>query len=120
MKRTGPSNPELQQLIQLLRKESSIQKAPVWRVIADGLNMPTRKRTEVNLSSINRSTQPNEVIVVPGKVLGAGALDHGVKVAAFSFSNGARERIIAVKGTCLNIAELVKQNPKGTNVRIIA
>lgn len=117
--KTGTTNPQLRQLIQELRKESSTQKAGIWSRIAEDLSKPTRKRRIVNLSRINRSTKPNETIIVPGKVLGAGIIDHSVVVAAFSFSNAAKERIEQAKGKCLSIADLVRKNPKGKDVRII-
>jgi large subunit ribosomal protein L18e len=57
--------------------------------------------------------------VVPGKVLGAGKIDHPVNVAAFAFSEQARSKILRTKGKCLSILDLMKKNPKGTNVKII-
>jgi len=57
--------------------------------------------------------------VVPGKVLGAGRIDHPVHVAAFSFSDQARFKILRAKGKCLSILELMEKNPKGTNVKIL-
>jgi len=109
----------MRMLIQDLRRESSVQKADIWKRIADDLEMPTRTRRVVNLSSINRYTKADEVVVVPGKVLGSGALDHKVIIAAFAFSEGAREQVEKVKGTCITIPELVKKNPKGKDVRIL-
>lgn len=119
MKRTGPTNPEARQLITTLRKESRTQSADIWARIADDLSRSTRQRRIVNLSRINRATKPNEVVVVPGKVLGSGALSHSIVVAAFAFSESARQRIAEAKGECLSISELIKKNPKGKDVRII-
>ena len=108
-----------QALIQALRKEAHTQQADLWSRIAYDLEQPTRQRRVVNISSISRYTKPNEVVVVPGKVLGSGNLSHSVVVAAFSFSSSAKERIEQAKGKCMSIPELVKQNPKGKNIRII-
>jgi large subunit ribosomal protein L18e len=119
MKRTGPTNQHAQELIASLRKESATQKAGLWSRIAQDLEMPTRKRRVVNLSRLNRFTKANETIIVPGKVLGSGMLEHSIVVAAFSFSQGAKERIEQAKGKCLTIPELLRQNPKGKDIRII-
>lgn len=119
MKRTGPTNEHTRALIMNLRKESSTQKAGIWSRIAEDLALPTRKRRVVNLSRLSRFTKANETVIVPGKVLGSGMLEHSVVVAALAFSNGARERIEQAKGKCLTIPELVKQNPKGKDIRII-
>ena len=118
-KRTGPSNEYLIQLITELKKAAATQKAGVWSRIAEDLSKPTRSRRAVNTSRINRATAANETIIVPGKVLGAGPVDHSITVAAFSFSAGARQRIQEAKGKAVTIQELLKQNPQGKNIRII-
>ena len=117
--RTGPTNEYLQSLIQELKKASAMQKVGLWGRIAEDLSVATRQRRIVNLSRINRYTKANEVIIVAGKVLGSGVLDHNVVVAAWNFSDGAKEGIEKAKGKCLSIPELLKQNPKGKDVRVI-
>jgi large subunit ribosomal protein L18e len=91
----------------------------MWARIANDLEMPTRKRRVVNLSRLNRFTKADETVIVPGKVLGSGILAHNLTIAAFAFSDGARERITQAKGKCLTIPELLKQNPKGKDIRIM-
>lgn len=117
--RTGPTNTITQELIASLRKESSVSKIALWSRIADDLEKPTRQRRVVNLSRLSRSTKANEVVIVPGKVLGSGVLGHNVTIAALSFSGGARERIESVKGKALTISELLKQKPDVKQIRII-
>lgn len=73
----------------------------------------------MNLSRINRYTKGGETVVVPGKVLGAGRIDHPINVAAFAFSERARSKILKAKGKCFSIPELTKKRPKGTGVKII-
>ncbi|MEM4263620.1 MAG: 50S ribosomal protein L18e [Candidatus Woesearchaeota archaeon] len=119
MKRTGPTNDHMKLLINELRKESATQKAAIWDRIADDLELPTRQRRVVNVSKINRCTKANETIVVPGKVLGSGIINHSVHVAAWAFSSSAKKRIEQAKGKCITITELLKNNPKGKDVRII-
>lgn len=119
MKRTGPTNPVLKELIQSLRKESTTSKAPLWDRVADDLEKPTRRRRVVNISCISRNTKPNETVVVPGKVLGSGALAHSVVVAALSFSDGARELIEQAKGKAVTIEQLLKQKPKAKDLKLI-
>jgi large subunit ribosomal protein L18e len=118
MKHTGPTNPVLQELIQSLRKESTSSKAALWDRVADDLEKPTRQRREVNISRIARFTKPNEIVVVPGKVLGSGALPHSIVVAALGFSSGARERIEAAKGKAITIEQLLRQKPKAKDLRV--
>ena len=119
MKRTGPSNPELSLLIQELRKLSTQKNVPLWDRIAYDLEMPTRKRRIVNLSRINRFTKQGETVIVPGKVLGAGVLDHEVTIAAFTFSKSALDQISKSKAKAITLSEFIKQDIKGKNVKII-
>ena len=116
---SGTQNQELRTLIGDLKRETYAQKAGIWKRIASDLEKPSRQRRVVNLSKISRYTKDNETIIVPGKVLGAGAMQHSVVVAAFSFSDSARQEIEKAKGKCITIKELIKQNPKGKDVRII-
>ena len=112
MKKT---NQNLVRLIIDLKKLSNSQKVKIWKAVAENLSKPTRKMRKVNIWEINNSTKENETIVVPGKVLGEGELDHNVTVAAYQFSDGAKSKI----EKNMLIEELMIQNPKGSKVRII-
>jgi len=57
--------------------------------------------------------------VVPGKVIGTGKIDHPITVAAFSFSEKAKEKIKVARGKAISLLQLIKKNPKGSNVKII-
>lgn len=118
-KRTGPTNPILLRLIVELKKRSNEQNINIWKRVANDLEKPTRQRRVVNLSSINRYTKENDIIVVPGKVLGAGNLSHKLTISAFQFSNGAKEKIEKVGAKVIPLLELSKENPSGKGIRII-
>ncbi len=120
MRRTGPTNVVLRKLIRELRKASSQQGVEIWDYVAEMLERPARRRVAVNLSKINRYASQSEYVVVPGKVLGSGVLEKPVVVAALSFSRKALEKIGSAGGTALSIRELVRLNPHGSNVRVIA
>ncbi len=119
VKRTGPTNVHLRKLIRFLEKASNQYKARIWKYVAELLNKPTRQRIEVNIGKINRLTKEGETVVVPGKVLGGGILDHKVTVAAWRFSESAKKKIEKIGGEAISIEELVKRNPKGSFVKII-
>lgn len=119
MKRVRATNTELLGLIRSLRKHARENEAGVWRAVAERLAVARSRRVAVNLSRINRYTERGETVVVPGKVLGAGKLSHPVTVAAFNFSEQARAKILKARGKCLSIHDLMKKNPKGSNVKII-
>ena len=113
------SNPILVNLIQDLKKKAYENNAPIWKDIAERLEKPSRQRIVVNVSRINRYTKDGDVVVVPGKVLGAGSINHKVTVAAIGFSKTAYEKIVSAGGKCLHILDLAYQNPKGSNIKII-
>jgi large subunit ribosomal protein L18e len=113
------TNIVLRKAIEELRKQASINNAPIWSSIAEELSKPTRRRRAVNISRINRYSKPGDVVVVPGKVLGAGNIDHPVTVAAFGFSKTALEKIVKSGGRAIFILDLVKENPTGSNIKII-
>lgn len=117
--KTGPTNPGLSRLIRELKLLSHKEKANIWHRVAEDLEKPSRARRIVNLSRINRFTKEGETVIIPGKVLGSGMISHKINVAAFSFSERAKEAIRRAKGNAIQIEELIKQNPRGQNIRII-
>jgi len=119
MRQVKSQNPELLNLIRSLRKKASENDAAIWRDVADRLSSSRRSSVVVNLSRLNRYTKEKDTIVVPGKVLSAGRLEHPITVAGFAFSKQARSKISKAKGKALTISELLKGNPTGSNVRIM-
>jgi large subunit ribosomal protein L18e len=119
MKETQTTNPELIQLINLLKKQSRENQANIWLDIAETLSKSRSLSVAVNLSTINRNTKKSDVIIVPGKILASGTLTHAITVAAFSASEKAKEKLGAAKAKYLSIQELVEKNPKGSNIKII-
>jgi len=113
------TNPRLVNLISLLKDTSRQNEVNVWRDVATRLEAPARNYAEVNLSKINRYATDGETIVVPGKVLGSGMLETSVKIAALTFSASAATKILEANGQCLTIEELLKDNPKGSRIRIL-
>jgi len=106
-------------LIKLLKKAARENNARIWMYVAELLGQPRRLRPQVNISKINRYTKEGETIIVPGKVLGAGFLDHKVTVAAYAYSESARKKILDAGGEAISIEELLTRNPKGSGVKIL-
>ncbi|MGC9105359.1 MAG: 50S ribosomal protein L18e [Thermoprotei archaeon] len=115
MKRTGPTNALARKLIRILRK----QKRPIWVRVAEELERPARKRVVVNLKKIEKYSKPNEVVIVPGKVLGLGTLSHPVTVYAFAFSRSAKEKIEKAGGSAKSLFKAVEELKDFKNVRLM-
>ncbi len=118
-KRTGPNNVYLRQLIEGLERKSRELNAPIWKDVAEKLERSTRRRVELNISRINRYANENETVLVPGVVISSGELTKKVNVAAWKFSAAAKGKIEKSKGKTLTIEELMKENPKGSGIRIM-
>lgn len=118
MKRTGPTNPQLQSLIKELKTLAIKEDVKLWKRIAEDLEKPSRQRRQVNISRISRSAKEGEMVIVPGKVLGTGSLGNKLTVAAYTFSESAKAEI-SKNGKAISIEQLMKDNPKGKKVRII-
>lgn len=118
-KRTGPTNPYLKHLIEDLKTKSRELKAPIWKAVAKKLEKPRRQKIAVNLFHIDRHAEKGDTVLVPGIVLGEGELTKSVNIAAWRFSSSAEKKIKSAKGKMLEIKELVKENPKGSKVKIL-
>jgi large subunit ribosomal protein L18e len=117
--RTGPNNEQLKALIQGLKEKSYSENSALLKRIATDLERPSRNRRAVNLSRINRFTKAGETIVVPGKVLASGELNHALTIAAWQFSGDALEKIAKSKSKAIPISELLNGGIKGKKVRVI-
>ncbi len=118
-KKIEKTNPQLIELIGALKQSAREQQAAVWKELANRLEAPSKNHAEVNLSRLNRSTSSNDVVVVPGKVLGAGSIDHPICIAALSFSGIARAKILAASGRIATLGEVMDTKPSGSNIKII-
>ena len=113
------TNPMLTNLIQELKKSSYENDAPIWKDIAKRLEKPSRNWPVVNLNRIDMYINEKETALIPGKVLSPGNLTKKVSIAAWNFSDKSVEKIKKAGGKTLTIQELIKNNPKGKDVRIL-
>jgi len=111
---TGPSNYYNRKLIRELWKT----KRRVWKKVSKKLSGPRREKIEANLYRINKKTKENDVIVVPGKILGIGEIDHKLTIACLNCSKTARKKIETSGSKLLSIEELLEQNPEGKDVKV--
>jgi large subunit ribosomal protein L18e len=110
-------NPMKIRLYKILKEAG--KKSNFWKRIAEEALRPRRRKRVVNISKINRLTKPKDKVIVPGKVLGDGEINHSITLSAFEFSRKAIEKILSANGKILNIEEMIKKNPTGKGVKII-
>ena len=110
------TDPVLRVLIRNLKKNPK----PLCQELAKYLSRPRRKAFSVNIEKINKLTEADNVVVVPGKVLSKGDLDHKITLAAYKFSDESKKKLDK-KADLLSISELIEKVSafKGINIRII-
>ncbi|MDR0900738.1 MAG: 50S ribosomal protein L18e [Methanobrevibacter sp.] len=118
-KRVVKTNPNLIEIIRDLKEKSHEEEVAIWKDVAKKLERPTRKQAEVNLSDINRVSENDQTVLIPGKVLSNGSLDHKVSIVALNFSKTAQEKIEEAGGECISLNEILDKNPKGSNIKIV-
>ncbi len=112
-------NPELKKVIQTLNAASRKGGKAIWGALAEEMDKAKRSRVIVNLSKINRHTEAGDVVAVPGKVLAAGSLSHPVTVAAYSFSEGAREKIAGAGSRAISLLDLLEEGVEPSRIKIL-
>jgi large subunit ribosomal protein L18e len=112
-------NQILKDTIKALENASESSGKAIWKALAKELDKPKRRRVAVNLSRLNRHTVEGEIVAVPGKVLAAGNLSKPIKIAAFSFSDGALEKIKTAKADYMSFEELLKSGIEPNKIRIM-
>jgi len=113
------TNTELLETIRFLKVQARETKARIWTDVAEHLSTPHRRRPTLDLNHISRAAQKDSLVIVPGKVLGAGALKHPVIVGAFQFSESAKAKIEQAGGKCIGIKDFAAKYPKGSKVQIL-
>src|SRR5919109_259860 len=102
-----------------LRNAFKNNKAPIWRALEEELAGPRANRREINVRRLAEITKADEAVVVPGKILGTGTLDHKLTVCAFSISETAAKKVIESGGKVMTFDDLINKHPDGKKMRII-
>ena len=106
-------------MIKELKSASTKNKAPIWSNLAEMAQKPGIAKKLVNITKINNVTNDNDVIVIPGKVLGTGNISHKVTLCSFSISTAAAKKIKDAGGKIISHSDLISKFPTGKGVRII-
>jgi large subunit ribosomal protein L18e len=103
----------------LLAKSSRDRKQALWNVASRKLEGPRQNRSIVNVGEVSRNSREGSKVIVAGKVLGAGEIDHKVTVGAYSFSESAKSKISAAGGKCFSLLEFLGEYKSAANVIIL-
>lgn len=106
-------------MVKQLKVASAKNKAPIWSKLAQFALKPKSAKRVVNLTKINDLTKDNAVVIVPGKILATGKIDHKITLSSFSISNSAAKKVIESGGKILSFSEIIEKFPNGNGVQII-
>lgn len=95
------------------------KKNGAWLSVASLLSSSRRNAIDVNLSDIDKISSEGDIIVVPGKVLSQGEVKKKIRIAAYKFSDKAREKLLKEKAQLVTILEEIKQNPEGKGIKVV-
>jgi len=107
------------QMVRELKGASKKNNAPIWSRLAELALKPSSARRTINIGQINKFVKDNDVIVVPGKVLGTGNISHKITLCSFSMSTTGAKKVLQSGGKILSFSELIKSHPTGKGVVII-
>ena len=107
------------QMVKEFKGASKKNNAPIWSRLAELALKPSSARRTINIGQIDKFVKDNDVIVVPGKVLGTGYLTHKITICSFSISTSGAKKILDSGGKILNFTDLIKSHPTGKGVTII-
>jgi len=119
VKRTGPQNNDIVDAISELKKAFLDSKVKLWKRLYKEISRSTRNRRVVNIIRLDKHTKDNDVVVVPGKLLGVGTMTKKITVAPLLISEKAEQKLKDAGCKVISFKDLIKNNPKGTNVKII-
>ena len=105
-------------MIKDLKQASKKNEAPIWSRLAELAIKPSTSKRVVNLTRINKITKDNDVLFVPGKVLGTGNISHKIILSSFSISTTAAQKIIQTGGKIMAYSDMIKKYPTGKGVII--
>lgn len=108
-------NPILVETIRAAKKTGNKD----WLQVAGILSGPRRIRIEANLNEIEAVTAEGDSVVVPGKVLSQGEISKKIAVAALSFSEKAREKLLKTKSHAVSILDEIKKNPHAKGLKFL-
>ena len=105
-------------MVKDLKQASKKNEAAIWSKLADLALKPSSTKCTVNLTRINKITKENDVLFVPGKVLGTGNMSHKITLSSFSMSTTAANKIIQSGGNIMVYSDMIKKFPTGKDVII--
>jgi len=95
-----------------LAKHAKATKGNFWKDASSAVLASRKNRPIVSVGTISRNSKEGSKVIVPGKVLSTGSLDHKVTVATLSFSEEAKKKIVESGGQCIRLGDFMESSSK--------
>ncbi len=95
-------------LLKLDEASKRKEYGPFWKSIYKRVYVSRRRRISVNVSKINEYSKEGDNIIVPGKVLSQGKMDHSINITAISFSEEAKKKLKDSDSKTLSLDDMIK------------
>lgn len=82
----------------------------LWKRVYGLVAVPERRRHVVNLSKLDKYTKEGDNVIVPGKVLSTGELNHKLNIAAIEFSDSAVKGLEKAGCKVVNLKEMLNSD----------
>lgn len=109
----------LDNTIWMLRRAFKNSKSKIWKALEEEMSKSRSNKRLVNIQQLNKNTKDGEIIVVPGKILGDGILEHKLTVCAYSYSENAIDKLKTAGAEVISLQSLINKYPDGKGVKII-
>jgi large subunit ribosomal protein L18e len=113
------SNPIITGTLEKLEMLSKGQNKTFWTSVIEMVSRPNSRRSTVNVGKVSQLTKENDIVLIPGKILGDGLVDHAITVGALFMSKSAGKKIVAAGGSVLNLVEFAEKYPDGSKIIVM-
>ncbi len=108
--KTNAERSDVKEWLDVLSRAAGQDRSPkLWKRVHHLVSVPARRRASVNIYKINKHTKDGDNVVVPGKVLSVGMMDHKVNIAALEYSKKAEALLSGASCRMVKISEMIGQ-----------
>jgi len=102
-----------------LANHARATKKNLWKDASQAVLASRKNRPVVSIDTISKNSKDGGRVIVPGKVLASGSLKHRVTVAALSFSEGAKKKIVESGGQCVSLSDFMQSSKDVKGVLVL-
>lgn len=112
MRKLNVERADVKEWLDVLDKAQQEKRKPLYKRVRALVAVPARRRTDVDIFKISKETKEGDSVIVPGKVLGVGAMSHSVSIAALGFSATALKSLQDSNCKVITLKDALAANPR--------